>query len=80
MHTIRVLIRSSKVMYYFPKNNNIFALIFHFTPPYNFIADYQSLTAIKLFSHFSPIVINSPKNATYAHFDHPPRRKQFLNE
>lgn len=53
MHTIRVLIRSSKVMYYFPKNNNIFALIFHFTPPYNFIADYQSLTAIKLFSRFS---------------------------
>ena len=53
MHTIRVLIRSSKVMYYFPKNNNIFALIFHFTPPYKFIADYQSLTAIKLFSHFS---------------------------
>lgn len=46
--TLLVLIRFSKVMYFFFICNNNLQLIFHFTPPYNFRAEYQ-LFSQKLF-------------------------------
>lgn len=58
--TLLVLIRFSKVMYFFFICNNNLQLIFHFTPPYNLRAEYQLFSQKIILKYF--FILND-KNA-----------------